>query len=179
MANRRRPRPRPRPNSEPLTPASTEIHDVSQSASTSSVTVVSDLPPIPTDETLRECFIQASENARAYMDLRFKHFGTFVVITSLLGAVAFQVDRLSAIRPSLAGIALTLSILFWLLDFRTSQYLADELHRIRVFKELLAVPSTNVPKCTVIFHSSYATSCIFIVVLAMWSIIFLQFLPVI
>ena len=109
------------------------------------------------------------------MDLRFKHFGTFVVIVGLVGT-AFQVDALSVLRPSIAKIGLTLSFLFWLMDFRTSQYLDDELHRIRVFKQLLAVPTTNVPKHVVALRSSHATNFIFLIVLIMWGTILIEFL---
>lgn len=132
----------------------------------------------PTDDTLRECLIQASENARVYMDLRFKHFGTFVVFTGLLGTAAYQVAGLSAIRPSLAGVSFCLTALFWLLDFRTSQYFSDELHRISVFKQLLAVPPTNVPKHVVLLRASHATNLIFLTILVMWGIILIHFLSV-
>lgn len=130
----------------------------------------------PSEDTLRECLIQASENARAYMDLRFKHFGTFVVLSGLLGTAAFQVDGLSAIRTSLAGVSVALTLLFWLLDFRTSQYLADELHRIRTFKQHLAVPGTNCPSRFVLIRASHTTNLIFLAVVVLWCIIFLHFL---
>ena len=132
-------------------------------------------PSVPTEATLRECLIQASHNARAYMDLRFKHFGTFVVLTGLLGSAAFRVDELSSMRSSLAGVSWVLSLVFWLLDFRTSQYFYDELHRIRAFKKLLAVPSTNCPKRLVLLRASDATNLIFLTTLVMWGIIFLYF----
>ena len=126
----------------------------------------------PSELTLRECLIQASNNARTYMDLRFKHFGTFVVLTGLLGGAAFRLEALTDIRTQLAGIAWVLSILFWFLDFRTSQYLADELHRVHFFKELLYVPSSNVPKRRVLLRASHATNLIFCSTLVMWGIIF-------
>jgi hypothetical protein len=110
-------------------------------------------------ETLREGFIQASENARAYMDLRFKHFGTFVVLTGLLGTAISQAD----------GFVLT--ILFWILDFRTSHYLLDEFHRIRVFKEFLSMPATKPPTRRVLLRASHTTSFIFLAILLMWGII--------
>jgi len=68
------------------------------------------------------------------MDLRFKHFGTFVVVVGLLAA-AFQMQSLSAIRTSVAGIAIVLTVLFWLLDYRTSQNHRDEVERIHAFQK--------------------------------------------
>jgi hypothetical protein len=134
-------------------------------------------PQTLSEATLRECLIQASNNARAYMDLRFKHFGTFVLMTGLLGGAAFRVEELSNVQASLAGASLVLTVLFWLLDFRTSQYFSDELHRIRVFKQLLAVPPTNCPKHLVLLRASHATNLIFLATLVLWGIIFTE-LPV-
>jgi hypothetical protein len=128
----------------------------------------------PLAETLRECFSQASQNARAYMDLRFKHFGTFVVLVGLFGTATFQVAALTAIRPLLASVSLIITALFWLLDFRTSQHLADELHRIRAFKQLLRVPSTNVPRHRVLLRASNATNLIFLSVFVMWTLILIH-----
>jgi len=129
----------------------------------------------PSEATLRECLVQASHNARAYMDLRFKHFGTFVLLTGLLGGAAFRIEELSGVRATLAGISWVLTLLFWLLDFRTSQYFADELHRIRAFKHLLGVPPTNCPKRLVLLRASRATNLIFLATLIIWGVIFVDF----
>src|SRR5437870_274899 len=45
-------------------------------------------------EGLLLLYEQSCENARAYMDLRFKHFTTFMFVTGLLGAMTFQVETL-------------------------------------------------------------------------------------
>ena len=128
-------------------------------------------PSDSSEDTLRECFVQSSETARAYMDLRFKHFGTFIVLIGLLGAAAFQLESLAGVRQSVAGVGLALTLLFWLLDFRTSQYLADELHRIRTFKRLLRVPATGCPRRTVLLRASHTTNLIFFVIAVTWVMI--------
>lgn len=122
-------------------------------------------------EALRECLNQASQTARAYMELRFKHFGTFVVLTGLLGTATFQFQTLAGIRPALCAIPVILTVLFWLLDFRTSQYFDDEIQRIRCFKKQLHVPSIDLPKRVVLLRASHATNLIFLMVLVMWTLI--------
>lgn len=70
-----------------------------------------------------EIFRQANENARAFMDLRFKHFGTFVLTAIALAGAGLRIEDLQGKEGvvSLAGAALT--VCFWALDRRTGAYL--------------------------------------------------------
>lgn len=130
--------------------------------------------PIEHHENLRASFTQASENARVYMDLRFKHFGTFILVTGLLGTAIFQIQVLSDSRLSLAAISIIFSILFWLLDFRTAQYFKCEIGRIRFYKKLLKVPRFEEPKHILLLRASTATNLIFLAITVMWLVIWSQ-----
>lgn len=70
---------------------------------------------------LKELYAQTSANVRAYMDLRFKHFTTFMVVTAFIGTATFRIDLFNSVRPLTACVGIVASCLFWLLDYRTSQ----------------------------------------------------------
>lgn len=72
------------------------------------------------DVTL-EFYRQACMNMRMFVDLRFKHFTTLMVITGILGATAFNFQSVSCWRPFIQILALLVTILFWIIDYRTSQ----------------------------------------------------------
>ncbi|MFH1131205.1 MAG: hypothetical protein V1754_07710 [Pseudomonadota bacterium] len=120
------------------------------------------------DDTLREAFIQSNENARALMDLRFKHFTTFMVLTALLGTAIFQVDDLSNIQGYLPWIAVCLSVLFWLLDYRTSQLQKIEMHNITEYKKALKVPMVPALRLPKTIGASKITNLIFAIIVLSW-----------
>jgi len=125
----------------------------------------------PDRETMLELFRQSSENARAYMDLRFKHFTTFMVVTALLGTAIFKVNSLESMRCALTGIAVTLSILFWLLDYRAAQHQKTQLARIAAYEKILNVPAVQEPRFRILLRASNATNLIFATITICWSIV--------
>jgi hypothetical protein len=131
--------------------------------------------PKASEDSVRECFIQACENSRAYMDLRFKHFGTFVLISGLLGSVILQAESLSKIRSYLSIISLLITALFWFLDFRTSQYHSEEIHQIQELKKSLSVFISAPPKKVLLIRASTITNLVFLSIFTMWFIIILHF----
>jgi hypothetical protein len=84
---------------------------------------------------IREVYKQFSNNTRAYMLLRFRHFATFTGVTAIVGTAAFQVKELEVYRFGVLLIGLCVTILFWLLDYRTRVYLSYYAKQSRAFEE--------------------------------------------
>lgn len=124
----------------------------------------------PSEVCVRECFVQSCNNARAFMELRFKHFGTYAVIAGLLATAVFREETPTRIRASVASLAICLTILFALLDYRTSQYLFTELEVSRSLQRRLGMPHDATPHRRIVLRASTATGLIFAVFLALWII---------
>ena len=122
-------------------------------------------------DTLRELLIQSHENSRALMDLRFKHFTTFLVLIALLGTVVFQIEDLKGIRVILAWVATSLSVLFWLLDHRTSQLYRIETNKASQYESFLKAPKISPPVIPKTISASKLTNIIFLIVVLPWIII--------
>ncbi len=124
---------------------------------------------------------QACNHARGYMDLRFKHFGTFIVIVTLLtGGVLKLPNEWEKSFCSIIG--LFVSILFWILDYRTGQYLAkhwgdvykiENYFRDRISNLALVVPVSAKPKRKIYFRASMITNYLFILFTLMWILSFI------
>lgn len=122
----------------------------------------------PNNEILVKVHEQYCHNARAYMDLRFKHFTTFMFLTGLLGAIAFQVEPLKSFRPLFCMAAIIFTILFWLLDYRTSYLQKRELNRIENLEQMLGVPTVSPPPERIAIRASVVTNLIFLMILLSW-----------
>jgi hypothetical protein len=120
-----------------------------------------------TEETLRLCLINACDTSHALMDLRFKHFGTFAVIVGLLAA-SFGIEGLVDARNVVAGFAVVLTILFWLLDYRTNQLFKESMEAVKHFEALLKVPQCKHVSRKVILGASKVTNLIFLSILIAW-----------
>ena len=122
-------------------------------------------------DVVLEYYRQACLNMRMYVDLRFKHFTTLVVITGFLGAAAFNVSGLTAWRAFLLGLALVITLLFWFIDFRTAQYWKHEFLKIQVLEQALNEGFRLLlpPAERVIVRSSAATSFVFLVLASSWA----------
>ncbi|MDY6854523.1 MAG: hypothetical protein SWO11_07415 [Thermodesulfobacteriota bacterium] len=119
-------------------------------------------------ETILEVYRQVCADTRAYMELRFKHFGTFVVLTTLLGALAFNFQPIKPYRPYVCLFAIGLTVLFWLLDYRTSLY-----HRTAISlgfncQTVLESPFCQPPKLKRSLPASLITNLIFATILLFW-----------
>jgi len=119
---------------------------------------------------------QACNHARAYMDLRFKHFGTLIVIMTLLsaGVIKLPNDWEKALC-SLVGFLI--SSLFWILDHRTCQYLAkhwndvykiENFFRSKIPNLCEVVPVSEKPKRKLILRASMITNYLFALFCLIW-----------
>lgn len=121
---------------------------------------------------------EACNHARSYMDLRFKHFGTFIVIITILsgGVIKFPTEWE---KSFCSLIALIITILFWTLDSRTAQYLAkywndvfkiEGYFRAKFASILQLTQNSDVPKRKKAFRSSMITNYLFALFTAIWVI---------
>lgn len=123
-------------------------------------------------DVVLEFYRQTCLNMRMFVDLRFKHFTTFMVITGFLGAAAFNVPALAAWRPVTTLLAIVVTVLFWLIDARTLQYWRQEFGRVQVYERalnegvLLVLPPPERTR----LRSSTATNLLFAVIVAAWTV---------
>lgn len=122
-------------------------------------------------DVVMEFYRQALSSMRMFVDLRFKHFTTFMVRTGLIGAAAFNVSAVSAWRPAIIGISIAVVILFWVIDARTAQYTRQELARAQTFERALneGVCLLLPPEEPVRIRSSTATNLLFGLLLISWT----------
>jgi hypothetical protein len=71
----------------------------------------------PSEEALRDGYTEARADARAFIDLRFKHFTTFAVLLGI-GALAASRSELQQERPGIAAVMLVMTLLFRSIDGR-------------------------------------------------------------
>lgn len=119
-------------------------------------------------EIILEIYRQTCTDTRAYMDLRFKHFGTFVVLTSLLGALAFNFNSLALCRGYISLFAVGLTLLFWLLDYRTSLFHKTTITQTYKCHEMMGSPFAQKPKLRKSISASLITNIIFGMILIFW-----------
>lgn len=93
-------------------------------------------------EVLLESYRQASEYVRAYMDLRFKHFTSFLVVVGVLGGGLTQLSS-SSLQSIVSVVGAAVTVLFWLLDSRTGAYYAAWWSRVAECETALAASSPN------------------------------------
>ena len=81
-------------------------------------------------EHLKEIYAQHSWNMRAYMTLRFRHFATFTIVQGGLIALAYRAPNLELFRAEILGLGVLMVKLFWLLDYRTGQFLRSYINSL-------------------------------------------------
>jgi hypothetical protein len=77
------------------------------------------------DQTLKKCeilYTQACFDARVMIDLRFKHFTTYMVAQAFLVIAALRDNAFAIPHWVATTIGIALTILFWQLDCRTAAY---------------------------------------------------------
>jgi len=72
---------------------------------------------------LLEVYKQRNEWARAYMNLRLRHFAAFAIVMVFVATAAFKLDNLTAYRSPILIFGIIITLLFWLLDYRTGEFL--------------------------------------------------------
>ena len=65
--------------------------------------------------------------------------------------------------------AVILTVLFWLMDNRTSYHQRTELIRIKSYEELMKAPQIKPPATTLKIKATLITNLIFLVILLSWS----------
>ena len=121
-------------------------------------------------DTLLEFYKEAGLNVRAFVDLRFKHFTTYMLATGLLATAAFNLSEVVAWRPYIELLALTLTVLFWLIDHRTGQYLLQERQKFQILERVLneGAPLVLPAPARAYLRSSTATNLVFALFLLAW-----------
>jgi transcriptional regulator with XRE-family HTH domain len=121
---------------------------------------------------VREVFVQSSWNTRAFMLLRFRHFATFSVILAFIGTGAFRVEAVADFKGYILIFGVLMTIAFWILDFRTGEYLSYHARRMGILEkkmldrfEDLNLPSPPRPK---LLSASMVTNIIFLLILLGW-----------
>jgi hypothetical protein len=120
-----------------------------------------------------DVYKEFSSNARAYMDLKFKHFATFSVLTTFLGTAAYQNKSAPGAVFGISVLGVTESILFWILEHRTGQYLRYFLKQTKAFEARFIplhlrgelVPPVPSPR---LLGASRVTNLIFAIILVAW-----------
>ena len=64
------------------------------------------------DNLLTELLKEASENARSFIDLRYKHFTSFIALNTIIGAAVFMQQQNNLPIFILALIGVVVAILF-------------------------------------------------------------------
>jgi len=82
-------------------------------------------------DILLELYRQANINSRVYINMRYKPFALFVAITAMIGAATFNIPELHPYHATAAFFGMVMTILFWLLDHRTSTFYLAKRKRIR------------------------------------------------
>lgn len=117
-----------------------------------------------------EALRQASENARAFMDLRYKHFASYLVVAGAVLVASSQLGWRDGIPgASIGGIGLVLTLLWWRLETRSAQLHAAERVRVAELEELASIPRRRHPTPSGgFFSATRTTACIFAVASVVW-----------
>jgi hypothetical protein len=126
-------------------------------------------------ETELEIYRQAANDARAYMDMRNRHFSTFLIISGILLAGLFQVAGLMPRHTLIAVLGLTVTILYWMLDYRMAQYLRGSTSLVRVYEAKFHKPSHNTTPGRRLLPATLISNLLFAMIFTLWMcLIFLQ-----
>jgi len=123
---------------------------------------------------LLEVYKQRNEWARAYMNLRLRHFAAFAIVMVFVATAAFKLDNLTAYRSPILIFGIIVTLLFWLLDYRTGEFLKAHISEYKQiessFLNLEAEEISNpAPK---LLKASVVTNYIFFVILSGWFLLF-------
>jgi hypothetical protein len=122
----------------------------------------------PSEEALRDGYKEARADARAFIDLRFKHFTTFAVVFGIASLAASR-EELQSVRPGIAAVMVAVTpLLFWSIDGRTSQYHRGVLLRIGGYEEALHLLRPAPTPGRRRLPSSAATSLLFLLAVCVW-----------
>ncbi|MEQ8402672.1 MAG: hypothetical protein RIE24_07960 [Silicimonas sp.] len=130
------------------------------------------MPATIESDDVREVYVQSSWNMRAFMLLRFRHFATFSVILAFIATGAFRVDEVSDFRGYILIFGVLITIAFWILDFRTGEYLSFHARRMSMLESKMLkrfddvkLPEHPQPR---LLSASTVTNIIFLLILFGW-----------
>ena len=103
------------------------------------------LEEIKDTEVLLELYRQAYINAREYINLRYKRFAIFIAITAMIGAATFVIAELHPYHATVGGFGILMTILFWMLDYRTEIFYQVKRRRLKACEKLLGVVEYFIP----------------------------------
>ncbi len=114
---------------------------------------------------LLELYRQACISSREYLNLRYKRFAIFVAITALIGAATFAIAELHPYHATVSAFGIVMTVLFWLLDYRTEKSFLAKQQRIKACEKLLGVVDYFIPDAepqpgipvAIIMHMIFAT----------------------
>jgi len=89
-----------------------------------------------------------------------------MVTVGILGAAAFKASFLAELRPYICIFGALISILYWRIDYRTSEYIEQSAKLARRYTQSLGAASP--PANPARFGSSAATNCLFALFTAAW-----------
>lgn len=84
---------------------------------------------------IREAYKQNSNNVRAFMVLRFRHFATFAVIMAFVTTGVLQFDEIVGYEEFAIGFGILMTLLFWNLDHRTSEYMKAHIKIVTIIEK--------------------------------------------
>ena len=127
------------------------------------------------NKSILEYYSQCGDNVRAYMDLRFKHFTTFMVTIVLFAGLIIKLEN-AIVNTYISALALIITLLYWTLDYRTSEFLKRNIsitHEIEQkiiligYDELKLLSHTEHKKVR-FFKASTVTNLLFLIFSLSW-----------
>ncbi len=123
---------------------------------------------------LLEVYRQRNEWARTYMNLRLRHFASFAIVMVFVATAAFKIENLLVYRSPILLFGIIVTLLFWLLDYRTGELLKAHISGYKEIEntflnfEVEEIP-TSKPK---LLKASMVTNFIFFLILVGWILLF-------
>ena len=130
---------------------------------------------------LQQRLSESYNNFRSFMDIRFKHFTTYIAINTLLFGALFYKSIPVSYDMFIQLLGVIVSILFWSIDERTYQYMRTEIARIDEIQRYLAIRINSLalmkesirprPK---FISASLATRLLFLVFIVTWIVLIIE-----
>ena len=116
-----------------------------------------------------ETYKQQNMWARAYMNLRYKHFLTFTFLITFIFVCA-NLESMKNIHFFIKCFGAVMTLLFWSLDFRTGKLLKKTIATYKKIEVSCASSENETVKTKKIkwLKASNITNCIFLTILACW-----------
>lgn len=121
-----------------------------------------------------EAYKQKNEWARAYMNLRLRHFAAFAIVMVFVASAGFKIENLTSYRTYIVLFGVIVTVLFWLLDYRTGELLKSHINECKRMESCFLIPDMpEVPASTPKYlKASTVTNLIFSSILCGWILLF-------